>query len=240
MLKVVMLLFFLVGTVFSSELLKEDLNKISQYDYNKSYEKLSIDEKKSVEKRLKKKLAVYDLAIKSTIPQSEEYKKSIQNAEKSILMNMYLQNKKDSIVVNTKEIKAYYKKHIRNYTNVHAFTIVRAKQEELLEYVNTLNKTPKNKLEEKFKELAKKYSEHPRKSRGGDMGFVGYDSIIQPFGKEAFKLDENSFTQKPLKTNLGYHLIYVKKIRIVSLEKLSKNIEETLRMEKYKKWFTEL
>jgi parvulin-like peptidyl-prolyl isomerase len=240
MIKTVMLLSFLVSVVFCGEFLKEDLDKLSQYDYRKPYEKLNVDEKKRVQKRLKKKLAVYDLAIKSDISQSQEYKKRVQNIEKSVLMNIYLQKMRESIVVKPKEIKEFYGKHLRDYTNVHAFTIVRSERERLLEYVKVLDKTPQKRVEAKFKELAKKYSQHPRKSRGGDMGFIGYDSVVQPFGKEAFRLRENAYTRKPFKTTLGYHLVYVKEIKVLPLEKVSKGIEESLRAKKYKKWFNEL
>jgi parvulin-like peptidyl-prolyl isomerase len=186
---------------------------------------------------LEKKLTVHSLAKKSDIGQSKIYKDRVQRAKYSILMNMYLQEKKDSIGVELKESQKYYKKNMRDYTNVHAYTIVRNDPKKLLEYVKILNATKKDSLEKKFKELAKKYSQHPRKSKGGDMGFVGYNSIVQPFGEEAFKLKKNTFTKKPIKTVLGYHLIYVSEIKIVGFEKLKNKIENILINQRYKKRF---
>jgi len=237
MLKYFLLLSLGLTMLFSSTPAKDDLQKIAEYEYRKSYEKLDAQEKQRVESKLRVKLIVHRLAKESSISQNKIYKKRVQRAKDSILMNMYLQEKKESMEIKLSELKSYYRKNIRDYTNVHAYTIVRSTPKKLLEYVKILNETSEDKLETKFKELAKKYSQHPRKSSGGDMGFIGYDSMVQPFGREAFKLQEKKFTQKPIKTVLGYHLIYVSERRVVEFEKLKKQIENTLVNQKYKKWF---
>jgi parvulin-like peptidyl-prolyl isomerase len=72
------------------------------------------------------------------------------------------------------------------------------------------------------------------------MGFVGYSSVVQPFGKEAFALKENSFCQKPFETTLGWHALFVKEKRVTPLQKAKNRIEAILRRQKYKKWFETL
>lgn len=215
----------------------KDLETIAAAKYNKAYEVLDETQKTKVQKLLKTKLDVLSLAKQSGISESKSYQKELVNAQKSILMRMYLEQKRDSIVVSEEEIKSYYDEHLRDYTSVDVRTLVRKSPEDLEGYVKLLNDVSKEKRESEFIRLAKLYSSHPTKSRGGKMGFVGYGTIVQPFGKEAFKLEENTITQKPVKTILGYHLIYLKERKVVSYKKVKQKIENTLRMQKYKAWF---
>ena len=238
--KTVWIILAMGSCLLANDLSHKDLDKIAKMEYLKPYDALSKTKKRVVKRLLEKKLRIISMAKKSGIENSLAYKEALANAKKAILIRQYLQKKRAEITVTPQEISDYWQSHKQDFTRVHAYTIVRAKRDRLLEYVKVLDKTPKKEVEAKFKELAKKYSQHPRKAKGGDMGFIGYNSIVQPFGKEAFRLKKNSYTHKPFKTTLGYHLIYVKEIKVIPLKKASKGIEKRLRRKKYKKWFDKL
>ena len=87
-------------------------------------------------------------------------------------------------------------------------------------YIQELQKVKPDELKTSFVKLAKKHSQHPSRKIFGDMGAIGYRSIVQPFGKEAFKLKINEMTQKAVKTTLGYHIIYVADRKVKSFQEV--------------------
>jgi len=226
----------MLSVAVSDQLQIEDLNEIAKMRFHKTYNHISDLQKQKVKSNLEKKLKIIALAMRDGLDETEAFKKKFENAKKSILIKMYLKQTKEHIQISQQEIEKYYVAHMTDYTTVHAFTIVRNSKKKLLECIEILNKSPKNEQEKTFKTLAKKYSQHPRKRKGGDLGFIGYNAMVQPFGKVAFQLKEGTFTQKPIKTTLGYHLIYVSQKQTKPLEKVQNNIETILRQRKYKAW----
>lgn len=73
-----------------------------------------------------------------------------------------------------------------------------------------LDKTPADKVAEKFAELAKKNSACPSSSKGGDLGEFGHGQMVPEFDKVAFELPVGKVSE-PVKTQFGYHLVMVTK-----------------------------
>ena len=65
---------------------------------------------------------------------------------------------------------------------------------------------------EEFSKLAEEYSECPSKKRGGDLGWFGKGSMVRAFEVAAFTIEEGGVTD-PVKTEFGWHLIYVYEIQ---------------------------
>ena len=65
---------------------------------------------------------------------------------------------------------------------------------------------------EDFSELAGQHSECPSKKRGGDLGWFGKGSMVRPFEVAAFTAEEGTVTD-PVKTEFGWHLIYVYEVK---------------------------
>ena len=66
-----------------------------------------------------------------------------------------------------------------------------------------------------FAEAAKKYSTGPSASKGGDLGYFGRTDMVKPFADAAFALKKGAFTQNPVKTKFGWHVIKVEDHRTV-------------------------
>ena len=60
-----------------------------------------------------------------------------------------------------------------------------------------------------FSELAKSRSTGPSSSAGGDLGYFTSDQMVEPFSVAAFALEPGSYSQAPVETQFGWHVILV-------------------------------
>lgn len=58
-----------------------------------------------------------------------------------------------------------------------------------------------------FATLAKKYSIDGSAAQGGDLGFFTKDKMVAPFADAAFALKPGQWTEKPVQTQFGWHVI---------------------------------
>ena len=63
-----------------------------------------------------------------------------------------------------------------------------------------------------FSQKAEEYSECPSKKRGGDLGWFGKGAMVRPFEVAAFTAEEGDIVG-PVKTEFGWHLIYVYEVQ---------------------------
>jgi len=78
-----------------------------------------------------------------------------------------------------------------------------------------------------FEELAKQ-SKDPSSQNGGDLGFFGQGQMVPEFEKAAFALEPGQFTQEPVQSQFGWHVIKVEEKRMSEPPKLA-DIETQLR-----------
>ena len=64
-----------------------------------------------------------------------------------------------------------------------------------------------------FAALAKKHSTGPSGPRGGDLGWFAASGMGEPFADEGRALKVGAFSQKPVKTQFGWHVVLVEEIR---------------------------
>ena len=221
---------------------KSDVIKVAQIYYGaKEYEALDESVRKKILKRLQDKLLVIDAAKRAKLEESCEYKEAMENASRAILSKLYLKQLKEQITVESNEIAAYYQKQKNMYyTRVHTRTILNTSEEKIKVFIEQLKKVKPNERKAAFIKLAKKYSQHVSRHKEGDLGFIGYNSMVQPFGKEAFKLKINEMTELPVKTTLGHHIIYVEERKVRPLEEVKAEIENTLKEKKYRETLKEM
>lgn len=90
-----------------------------------------------------------------------------------------------------------------------------------------------------FEEAARKYSEGPSATKGGDLGYISRDQVVGKFADAAFALKPGNVSD-PVKTRFGYHLIKVEEHRDTKTAKyrdVSDTIIETVREQKKRqKW----
>ena len=82
-----------------------------------------------------------------------------------------------------------------------------------------------------FAELAKKLSTGPSGPNGGDLGYFPRGAMVPAFENAAFALAAGSFTQTPVQTQFGWHIILVEEKRIAeapTIEELAPQLRQNL------------
>jgi peptidyl-prolyl cis-trans isomerase C len=67
-----------------------------------------------------------------------------------------------------------------------------------------------------FAELAKRHSTGPTGPKGGDLGWFTLDRMVKPFGDAVAALKKGEYSQAPVKTQFGWHLILQEDSRTLS------------------------
>ncbi len=146
---------------------------------------------------------------------------------------------KSEVKVTDEEVKEYYEENMDSYKEpkkVRARHILfrlkpNATEKEEKKVKEKAEKVLKMAREGKdFAELAKKYSEGPTKSTGGDLGYFSKGKMVKPFEEAAFKLKKGEVSDL-VRTQFGYHIIKVediKEARTKPLEEVKDKIRDLL------------
>ncbi|HEX2168431.1 MAG TPA: peptidylprolyl isomerase, partial [Longimicrobiales bacterium] len=65
---------------------------------------------------------------------------------------------------------------------------------------------------EEFEELARRFSDDATSANGGDLGFIRRSDVVREFANAAFNMGPGGISP-PVKTQYGYHLIKVERVR---------------------------
>jgi len=148
-----------------------------------------------------KMLTVYGRRLK--LEKDIRVKRQLKRAEDALVRDIYLSDlvKKQ---INEKLLKDQYKVLVKKNKGIeeirarHVLLQTESKAKEIIKFVNT---------GQNFAELAKKYSVGRTASRGGDLNFFKRDEMVKPFSDAAFALKVGQVTQKPVKSDFGWHVI---------------------------------
>ncbi|HIP54194.1 MAG TPA: peptidylprolyl isomerase [Sulfurimonas autotrophica] len=232
------------GKAITQEEVDQELMQATQGRFNQVPADRQAVFRQQVLQQLIGKELIYDDARKSGIINSAEYKTEYKKLEKRMKKELAIQvwQKKllDSISVSTKELKDYYKKNKEEFNekeSVHARHILVKTEEEAKKIIAQLKSLSGEKLKEKFIELAKKHSTGPSGPKGGDLGYFSKGQMVPAFNDKVFSMKKGEVTLKPVKTQFGYHVIYVedkKPSMTRSFDEVKAFIEQRLKMEKFK------
>ncbi len=95
----------------------------------------------------------------------------------------------------------------------------------------------------KFEELAKKSKDPGSAANGGDLDWAGADGYVKPFSDAMVKLEKGKFTEAPVQTQYGWHVIRLDDVRDAQfppLEQVQGQIREMLQQQRVQAFATEL
>jgi len=71
----------------------------------------------------------------------------------------------------------------------------------------------KLKAGQKFEDLAKASKDPGSKDRGGELGWANKSSYVPPFSAAMVQLDKGRYTESPVKSDFGWHIILLEDVR---------------------------
>ena len=188
-------------------------------------------------------LLVAQEATKNGLDKTPETLAQIEMTKQSILANAFVQDYTKNNKVSDEQLAAEYDKLKAQASGnqYKARHILVEKEDDAKAIIAKLNKDPKA-----FDALAKAQSKDPgSKDKGGDLGWFDPHSMVPEFGAALAKLTKGKFTEEPVKTQFGYHVIMLDDTRpntttIPPLEQIKAGLTQQLGQQNLKKLLDEM
>ncbi len=108
-------------------------------------------------------------------------------------------------------------------------------EDEARAIIAELNKDPNS-----FTDLAKQSQDPVSKAKGGDLGWFDSKNMVPEFGAAVAKLEKGKFTEQPVKSSFGYHVIMLDDIRpaadsVPPLDQIKPSLAQRVQQEELKK-----
>jgi len=227
----------LLATVNGTKVTTEDADRfVRAASPQQSFETASDKDKSIIVERLVERVLFIEAAKKAGVENNPDYIKTLERAKNELLINQWMKNQYDATVISASESKEYYEKNLEQFSKpeqVRARHILLKDDEAgAKEIISQLSALSGDKLKEMFIELAKSKSEGPTGPKGGDLGFFGKGQMVAPFDKAVFALAKGKVTTEPVKTQFGYHVIYLedkKSASTIPYEDVKARIVENLK-----------
>ena len=171
-------------------------------------------------------------AQKAGLDGTDEYKSQMEQARQVMLIRALFADFQKKNPVTDADIKAEYDKFAaanggKEYRARH---ILVEKEADAVKLIADLKKGAK------FEDLAKKNSKDPGSgANGGDLDWAAPGSYVKEFSEAMVALAKGKVTEKPVKSQFGYHIIRVDDIRETQLppmEQVKPQISQQLQQQK--------
>jgi peptidyl-prolyl cis-trans isomerase C len=155
-------------------------------------------------------------AQKMSLDASSEYKDQMELARQTIMIRELFLDFQKKNPVTDEEIKAEYDKFVAGNSGkeFHARHILVEKEDQAKAIIASLKKGAK------FEDIAKKQSKDPGSgSKGGDLDWASPSNFVKEFSDAMVALKKGQYTDQPVKTQFGYHIIRLDDVREAQLPK---------------------
>jgi len=188
-------------------------------------------------------LLVAQEAVKKGLDKTPETMDEIEMAKQSVLAQAFVQDYIKTNTITDEQLNTEYDKLKAQASGnqYKARHILVKTEDEAKAIIVKLNKDPKS-----FDALAKAQSLDPgSKSKGGDLGWFDAHSMVPEFGAAVAKLEKGKFTEVPVKSNFGYHVIFLDDTRpstasIPPLEQIKAGLSQQLQQQNLKKMLDDM
>ncbi|HET8869012.1 MAG TPA: peptidylprolyl isomerase [Aquabacterium sp.] len=180
-------------------------------------------------------------AEKRGLQATSDYKTQMEFARQSILIRALFADFEKKHPVTDADARAEYDKikagkgGDKEYRARH---ILVESEDQAKDLIAQLNKGAK------FEDLAKKYSKDPGSAEnGGDLDWANPDNYVPEFSKAMMQLEKGKYTQEPVKSQFGYHIIELEDVRSVqfpAFEDVKPQIIQHLQQEQLQKFREDL
>lgn len=175
-------------------------------------------------------------AAKKGLDKTSEIADQLEMTRQSILAQAYVQDYMKSNTISDDMLTAEYDK-IKAQASGNQYKarhILVEKEEDAKDIIAKLKKDPKA-----FEVLAKSKSKDPgSKDKGGDLGWFDPRGMVPEFGMAVAKLEKDKFTEEPVKSKFGYHVILLEDTRpspIPTLEQVKPELIQQVQQQNFVK-----
>ena len=232
------------GTVNGEEISKDEVSQTLGQSGMK-FETLDPAMKKRVLDMVVDRKLISQHAGKDKIEESADFKSKLEMLKKELILNLWMEKESNKVEtsITDDELKKSYEKNKDKYAipaQLNARHILVKEEKEAKEIIDTLGKAKDVKAE--FIKLAKEKSTGPSGHNGGDLGWLIKDRMVPEFSEAADKLKDGEFTKEPVKTQFGYHIIYLegrKKAGVKTFDEIKEQLKTSLGRTKFNEFMDE-
>lgn len=199
------------------------------------------ESRKAIIEQLSMQLLLSKEAIKKGLDKATEVSDQIDFSQQSILANAFVQDYLKNNPVSDDMLKAEYER-IKGQiagSEYKARHILVANEADAKYIIAQLKKNPKA-----FESLAKEKSiDAGSKANGGDLGWFDPRGMVPEFGAAVTKLAKGKFTEEPVKSQFGYHVILLEDSRakiIPPLDQVKSALQQQVQQQNLKKLLDDL
>jgi len=231
----------IVAIVNGKEISKQDIkNFIITNMPGAHFNFLSEDEKESIVEQMIDRKLYAEEAKRLHIENNLEFQIALDKAKDKLLVDYWMKEKAEEIVISDKEAKVYYANHLNNFYKDasvkvrHILVGTKAEANEIIDEL-LINKST---LRKTFIRLAKEKSTGPSAVNGGELDWFIQEQMVPEFSSASFLLNIGDITKIPVYSQFGYHIIYLedkKEKGIVPFEEMKQDIVKSLKVLQFKK-----
>lgn len=228
------------ATVNGTPISEYRLNKLARDRAAKGQPDTAESRKKLLD-QLVMQLILSQEARRLGLDKSPELQDYIDLTMQSILATAFVQNFQRTNPIGEDLLKAEYEKFRTRAAGQEykARHILVASEAEATDLIAKLKTNP-----EEFEALAKANSKDPgSKAKGGDLGWFDPSVMVPEFGAAVTALAKGKFTESPVKSQFGYHVIMLDDARpkpIPTIEEVSPKLQRELQEQRLQKLTEEL
>lgn len=181
--------------------------------------------KDAVREELIRRELLLQEAKKSGVEKNPAVAAQAELARQAVLIRAFIQDYVRKNPVSEAQLKAEYDvlKGKLGGTEYKARHILVDNEEQAKNIVDNLKKGAK------FDELAKQSKDPGSKDNGGDLGWSAAGAYVPPFAEALSKLEKGKYTEAPVKTDFGWHVIQLEDTRPLAappFEQLKPQLEQ--------------
>ncbi len=193
---------------------------------------------KVIEQVIEKKLLA-EYAMKEGTTKSKEYIDALEKIKADLALEIWMGEEFKKVKITDDDAKKFYKDNkedkFKEEETVKARHILVKTEDEAKALIKEVNEAKDKKA--KFIELAQSKSTGPSGANGGDLGFFTKKQMVPEFSEAAFSQKAGSVSEKPVKTQFGFHIIFVEEKKAagyMDYEKVADQVKNFLKMDKFK------
>jgi peptidyl-prolyl cis-trans isomerase C len=191
--------------------------------------------RKRIKDELVQREIVLQEASKRGIPERADVKFQLELQRQNVVAQALLRDELTKNPITDAQVQAEYDKQkaAQGGKEYHVRHILVEKEDEAKAIIEQLNKGAK------FDELAKKSKDTGSAARGGDLDWAGPDAYVKPFSDAMLKLEKGKYTETPVQSQFGWHVIRLDDVRDTQfppLAQVQQQVRESLQQQRIREF----